>query len=99
MLNPMDSMPMKIHFPPESAPVLRALPLFALSPLSWMMLQDLWVNTFGLDRGGARALLLAPSTPVRLLGGKNAAVAMVATALFLVACAPYLARALASVRK
>ncbi len=79
------------RFPPEAAPVLRALPLFALSPLSWLMLQDLWVNAFGLDRGGARALLLSPAPPERLLGGKNRALGATATALFLLACAPYLA--------
>jgi ABC-2 type transport system permease protein len=77
--------------PAEAAPVLRALPLFGLSALSYLMLQDLWLNAFGLDRGGARALFLAPLRPHRLLLAKNAALAAFAAGLLLAAAVPYLA--------
>jgi len=79
------------HFPAEVAPVLRALPLLGLAPLTWLMLQDLWMNSFGLDRGGARALLLSPIAPARLLRAKNGAMAAATTGLFLLACVPFLA--------
>ncbi|HEY7726328.1 MAG TPA: hypothetical protein VH880_13405 [Anaeromyxobacteraceae bacterium] len=66
---------------PPDAPVLRALPLFGLTVLAWMVPQDLWLNAFGWDRGGARALFLAPLEPRRVLAGKNLAMAAYATAL------------------
>jgi ABC-2 type transport system permease protein len=78
-------------FPAEAAPLLRAVPLFGLSALSYLMLQDLWTNSFGLDRGGARALFLAPLRPHRLLLAKNGAAAAFAAALLLAAGIPYLA--------
>jgi ABC-2 type transport system permease protein len=46
-----------------------------------MVPQDLWLNAFGWDRGGARALFLAPLEPRRVLAGKNLAMAAYATAL------------------
>jgi ABC-2 type transport system permease protein len=76
--------------PEEAAPVLRALPLFGLSALSYLMLQDLWLNSFGLDRGGARALFLAPLPADQLLLAKNGAMAALAAALLLAASVPWL---------
>lgn len=79
------------HFPPEAAGVLRALPLFALPAFSYLMLQETWLNAFGLDRGGARTLLLAPLPPERILLQKNLAVAAAALAGSLLAAAAFLA--------
>lgn len=76
--------------PEEAAPVLRALPLFGLPALSYLVLQDLWLNSFGLDRGGARALFLAPLPADRLLLAKNGAMAALASALLLASAVPWL---------
>lgn len=76
--------------PEETAPVLRALPLFGLSALSYLVLQDLWLNSFGLDRSGARALFLAPLRAEPILLAKNGAMAAVAAGLLLAAAVPWL---------
>jgi ABC-2 type transport system permease protein len=76
--------------PEEAAPVLRALPLFGLPALSYLVVQDLWLNSFGLDRGGARALFLAPLPADRLLLAKNGAMAALAAALLLASAVPWL---------
>jgi ABC-2 type transport system permease protein len=78
------------RIPPDAGNVLQALPLFGLAALSFLMTQELWLNAFGLDRAGARALFLAPLDPAALLRAKNAASAACAMGLFLLGAVAYL---------
>ncbi len=71
-------------------PVLRALPLFGIALYAHLGLQVFWLNAFGWDGAGARALFLAPVRPRRILAAKNAAVAAAALALFLAGTAAWI---------
>lgn len=63
------------HLAQERSELLRALPLFGIAAYAHLALQVFWLNAFGWDRGGARALFLAPVAPERVLAAKNLAVA------------------------
>lgn len=56
-----------------ASPVSRAVPLFVAVVYAQLSLQAFWLNPFGYDRGGARALFLAPVSPERILMAKNGA--------------------------
>ncbi len=75
------------HIPEEAGEVVRALPLFGFALYTHLVLQVFWLNGFGWDRGGARALYLAPLEPARILGAKNAALYAFSLAVFAAAAA------------
>jgi ABC-2 type transport system permease protein len=74
------------RIPEEAGEVIRALPLFLLVLYTHMATQPFWLNAFGFERGGVRALLLAPVRAARALAAKNAAAYLFALAVF-AACA------------
>jgi len=76
---------------PDLAEILRALPLFALAVYVHLAFQIFWVNGFGLERGGARALYLAPVAPERILAAKNLALLVFTSGAFALAGAAYTA--------
>lgn len=77
----------------QLAPLAHALPLFFLAVYVHLGFQAFWVNGFAWERGGARALYLAPIAPERILAAKNAALLTCATAVFLLAAGAYVSTA------
>jgi len=77
------------QLPEEAGEVVRALPLFGIAAYVHLVLQVFWLNAFGWDRGGARALFLAPLAPGAVLAAKNGASMLAAALLFLLAAAVY----------
>jgi ABC-2 type transport system permease protein len=75
--------------PEEAGEVVRALPLFGVAAYVHLVLQVFWLNAFGWDRGGARALFLAPVAPGAVLAAKNGASMLAAALLFLLAGGVY----------
>ncbi len=75
------------------APLSHALPLFFLGVYVHLGFQAFWVNAFAWERGGARALYLAPIAPERILAAKNAALLTCATVVFLLAGGAYVSTA------
>ncbi len=65
----------KVPIPREGAlaELYAALPLLAIAAYAHLVLQTFWSNALGLERGGARAIFLAPVRPERVLLAKNAA--------------------------
>ena len=70
------------HIPADAGEVVRALPLFGFALYTHLVFQVFWLNGFGWDRGGARALYLAPLDPARVLLAKNGALYLVSLAVF-----------------
>jgi ABC-2 type transport system permease protein len=79
--------------PEEAGEVVRALPLFGLAAYVHLALQVFWLNAFGWDRGGARALFLAPLAPRAVLAAKNGAVAVLSALFFVAAGAAFVGAA------
>lgn len=77
----------------ERSELVRVLPLFAIAAYVHLALQMFWVNGLGWERGGARALFLAPIAPERVLAAKNAALGAYTLALFAAAGGAYVATA------
>ncbi len=75
----------------ELSELVRVLPLFAIAAYVHLALQMFWVNGLGWERGGARALFLAPIDPGRILAAKNGALATYTLALFAIAGGAYVA--------
>lgn len=67
----------------EAGEVVAALPVFGFALYAHVVTQPFWLNGFGWDRGGARALFLAPIAPEEALWAKNAASLLLSTAIFL----------------
>ena len=75
------------RIPPEAGEVIRALPLFGVALYTHMLLQAFWLNAFGWERSGARALFLAPVDLGSVLRAKGIVVYLASLLLFLVAAA------------
>jgi ABC-2 type transport system permease protein len=58
------------RIPAEAGEVIRALPLFGAAVYAHLLLQSFWLNAFGWERGGARALFLAPIDLAAVLRAK-----------------------------
>ncbi len=58
------------RIPAEAGEVVRALPLMGAALYAHLLLQALWLNAFGWERGGARMLFLAPIDLVAALRAK-----------------------------
>jgi ABC-2 type transport system permease protein len=74
------------YIPAEAGEVVRALPLLGFALYTHLATQAFWLNAFGLDRGGARLLFLAPVSAAEVLLAKNLAAYALAAGLY-VACA------------
>lgn len=70
------------YIPEEAGEVVRALPLFGFALYAQLVTQAFWLNAFGWDRGGARLWFLAPLDLADVLRAKNAAVRLLALAIF-----------------
>lgn len=67
----------------EAGEVVAALPVFGFALYAHVVTQPFWLNGFGWDRGGARALFLAPIDVADALAAKNAAAALLSGGIFL----------------
>lgn len=79
------------HLPTEGGEVVRGLPLLAFALYTHMAMQVFWLNAFGWDRGGVRALFLAPLDLSEVLAAKNLALHGVSTGVFAATAALMLA--------
>jgi ABC-2 type transport system permease protein len=75
------------RIPAESGEVLRSLPLFGIAVYTHMLLQALWLNAFGWERGGARILFLAPVDVASVIRAKGIVLYAASLFLFLAAAA------------
>jgi len=75
------------RIPLDSGEVIRALPLFGVAIYTHMLLQAFWLNAFGWERGGARALFLAPVDLGAVLRAKGVVLYGASLLLFLVSAA------------
>jgi ABC-2 type transport system permease protein len=75
------------RIPAEAGEVVRALPLMGAALYSHLLLQALWLNAFGWERGGARVLFLAPLDPASVLRAKGAVLYGFSLLLFLASAA------------
>ncbi len=58
------------RIPAEAGDVIRALPLLGAALYAHLLVQAFWLNAFGWERGGARALFLAPLDLAAVLRAK-----------------------------
>ncbi len=72
------------RIPAEAGDVVRALPLFGAALYSHLLLQAFWLNAFGWERGGARAVFLAPIDLAAVLRAKAVVLYAYSLVLFLV---------------
>jgi ABC-2 type transport system permease protein len=72
------------RIPIEAGEVVRALPLFGAAIYCHLLLQAFWLNAFGWERGGARALFLAPLDLSAVLRAKGLVLYAYSLTLFLV---------------
>jgi ABC-2 type transport system permease protein len=70
------------HIPVEQGEVVRALPLLGFALYAHLATQMTWLNGFGWDRGGARALFLAPVDLGEVLLAKNLAAWALSAAVY-----------------
>ncbi len=75
------------RIPAEAGEVVRALPLLGAAVYAHLLLQALWLNAFGWERGGARMLFLAPVDPVLFLRAKATVLYVLSLLLFLASAA------------
>jgi len=76
--------------PADAGEVVRALPLFGLAAYTHLVLQSLWLNALGWERGGARLLFLAPVDGGDVLVAKNVVLYAYSLLVFALAAVPLL---------
>ncbi len=81
------AMKVEPRIPAEAGEVVRALPLFGAAVYCHLLLQAFWLNAFGWERGGARALFLAPLDLTAVLRAKGLVLYAYSLVLFLVSAA------------
>ncbi len=75
------------RIPAEAGEVVRALPLVGAAVYAHLLLQAFWLNAFGWERGGARAMFLAPVELAAVLRAKALVLYAFSLVLFLVSAA------------
>jgi ABC-2 type transport system permease protein len=75
------------RIPAEAGEVVRALPLFGAAIYCHLLLQAFWLNAFGWERGGARAIFLAPLDLSAVLRAKGLVLYAYSLVLFLASAA------------